>query len=295
MIELFNHNTTIANNFKLVNNRVADRMHAADFLFVRDVLNHLTLISPPHRPVLVVREVQNSTSAAASTTDASKVGNAFDRLFATLESAKQETRDARGSFLFPVFLETSDVAWVNSPARINSPRSFQTYAIPPITKSDAHRELVEQYAVWNDDEFEQVWNAVGGHGGSLEAVHYQWRMRGGSLPEALQQVADTAYSSLLYAVHGGAGGEAGPGAGTDDDEPSAAGVRARQRYLSDLRAASYSLVSSGIASDALAPLFHHNILWFFADRVYPQTLLLQRAIDRYLANIHAAAPSQPTS
>ena len=63
----------------------------------------LVQVAPEHRPILVVREVVNMT--------AGQEAQAFARLFATLESAKQETRAGKASLLFPVFLETSDFAW----------------------------------------------------------------------------------------------------------------------------------------------------------------------------------------
>ena len=134
---------------------IQDRVARADFELLKKTLNAVARVAPERRPVLVVREVVNVTASA----DAA----AFNRLFAALENAKQETRDSAGSFLFAVFLETSDYQWVSSSrraqrslmlcsdvtcllcmlrSRINSPRSFQTFSIPPIAEAVAKQELV---------------------------------------------------------------------------------------------------------------------------------------------------------
>jgi len=261
-LDAFTFSARVQLHFSHVLEPIGDRVRNGDFELLKTLLNAVAKVAPSRRPVLVVREVTRVDQGPDSQT--------FARLLASLETAKQETREGAASLQFPVFLETSDFAWLSSPQRVNSPRSFQTFLIPPIEENVAREELVQRHKLLTSDEFRLVWSEFGGHGGSIEAVCYQRRLSG-SLSSAITAVSDAAYSQVRNAVQGSVSGD----------------QILRQEYLGKLKAANHSMLETTLAK-SLFPLFDQNVLFFYADLVVPQNLALQLAIDRFLSNLSKA-------
>ena len=272
---------------------VESRVRQGDFDFLAHVLNAVGDVAPERRPVLVLRDVINLDT---------HVDRAhFARFYRMCEHAKQETSggDAAptGEFRFPVFVETSDLDFLNSPSRVSSPRSFQTYRLGELDDQDIRTRLAE---IWSTDQLSTVIETVGGHGGSLEAVFYQWSIRGGSkdgggslLREAIAAVREGAYSQVQSAVVNrvvaSSGASKGPAISVDtsrqEEEEARRHVGDQERicFLAKLRAADYEMRVLAL-SEANARLSRENIVFFHgADLVGPQHRMLKTAIGDFLS------------
>ena len=61
---------------------------------------------------------------------------------------------------------------------------------------DVRADIVDKYGVWTSEEFSLVWNAVGGHGGSLAYLFQLHKLNGHSLAGAIE-VMDDMYGGLV--------------------------------------------------------------------------------------------------
>jgi hypothetical protein len=95
-----------------------------------------------------------------------------------------------GWFHFPVFLETSDFLWYTNTAATRSAASFQALYLAEMDEHDVRADIVDKYGVWTSEELSLVWNAVGGHGGSLAYLFQLHKLNGHSLAGAIEVMDD---------------------------------------------------------------------------------------------------------
>jgi hypothetical protein len=237
------------------------------------VLNAVAHCAPERRPILIIRELTNLEPATLT------------NLLTALEPMKQ------GDIHFPVFLETSDFQWVQNERVIKSDKSFASYYLPEMSKEEGRAELVVKYKIWSAEEFEQVrepsrtqhnttqhntqpthttphhqpqvYDAVGGHMGSLRAL-FDNQVSGASLSEALKGMDDDADRQMDAAM------EAHPD------------LKAAKKWLNDFKDKDYFIEVKGTPA-VLEPLLAANILFKKGYEITPQHRSMRHAIGRYVA------------
>lgn len=232
-----------------------------DFARIMEACNTLAVCDPAHRPILVVREVQNLDAKSS------------DSLFSSLEQMKE------GWFHFPVFLETSDFQWYRNTATSRSAASFQTLYLADMDEHDVRADVVDRYGVWTQEDFSLVWDAVGGHGGSLSYLFKLHKLDGRSLADAI---------GVMDQMYGGIVGAALSECRTHREEC--------ETWLKRLRHSNFSLVEKYVP-DSIHALFDLNVLFVTrldmgGNVIVPQNRLLERAIERFVG-MYMPDPSLP--
>ena len=186
-----------------------------------------------------------------------------------------------GWFHFPVFLETSDFLWYSNTASTRSAASFKPLYLVDMLEHDVRADVVERHGVWTPEEFSKVWDAVGGHGGSLAYLFQLHRVDGRSLMEAIEAM-DEMYGGLVSAA--------------------LSECRAHRNdcatLLKRLLHNNFTLVVEAVP-DSVHALFDLNVL--FVKRlskgrsvIAPQNRLLMRAIEGYVNEYMPDASAEPT-
>ena len=116
-------------------------------------------------------------------------------LFRSLEGMKE------GKFKFPVILETSDFLWVLHQSVIKSSNSFCSYTMKEMTRDEGREELVNKYKMWTQEEFDKVFEALGGHTGSYQMLRSAMMLNNLNL-EGIQRVKDMSYNHLFICMRG---------------------------------------------------------------------------------------------
>jgi hypothetical protein len=100
--------------------------------------------------------------------------------------------------------------------RVTACPAPQTYRLGELDEADVRAALA---GAWSEPQQRAALAAAGGHGGSLEAIFYQWRVRGGVrgsdtalLEEAVAAVRESAFSQARAAPSGRGARGAGRGA-----------------------------------------------------------------------------------
>ena len=111
-----------------------------------------------NRPILIIRDAQQLIDNTVSE-GTMKVAKS---LFQCFEKYKQ------GEKKLAVIIESSEYLWnkLRSHVRL-SPESFRGLLVKQWSKEEGHEELVNKFEIFTSEEFEKVWNAVGGHAGQL--------------------------------------------------------------------------------------------------------------------------------
>uniref|UniRef100_A0A0G4FIE4 AAA+ ATPase domain-containing protein n=1 Tax=Chromera velia CCMP2878 TaxID=1169474 RepID=A0A0G4FIE4_9ALVE len=126
------------------------------------------------RPILMIREAQNLASEEGE----ELAPELFKALLASFKSRKQ------GNSNVPVIFETSEFLWAKLLEYIvASEQSFEAYEVKEWLKDEGRKVLVPN--IFTEEEFEKVWDLVGGHVGELFELHRLLR-RGATLDEAIQ-------------------------------------------------------------------------------------------------------------
>ena len=233
--------------------------HDGDFARIVEAYNALAICDPAHRPILIVREVQNLDAKSS------------DSLFNSLEQMKE------GWFHFPVFLETSDFLWYSKTATKRSAASFEALYLADMEEHDVRADVVEKYSLWSPDEFTRVWDAVGGHGGSLAYLYGLQKVRGLDLAAAIENMDE---------MHGGLVGAALSECRAQRDEC--------EEWLKRLEGSNFTLVVK-VVPDSIRALFDLNVLFMKRlskgrSAIVPQNRLLQRAIEGFVNEYLLDAP-----
>uniref|UniRef100_A0A0G4HRX4 Uncharacterized protein n=1 Tax=Chromera velia CCMP2878 TaxID=1169474 RepID=A0A0G4HRX4_9ALVE len=126
------------------------------------------------RPILMIQEAQNLASEEGK----EFALELFNALLASFKSQKQ------GNSNVPVIFETFEFLWAKLlEVMVASEQSFEGYEVKEWWKNEGRKVLVPN--IFTEEEFQKVWDLVGGHAGELFELHRLLR-RGATLDEAIQ-------------------------------------------------------------------------------------------------------------
>ena len=228
---------------KIVVHPVQESITSGDWYALSCSANAISKCAPEHRPILIVRELTNLNSESL---------NAFLR---SLEQMKQ------GDIHYPVFAESSDFLWAHQSPVIKSSDSFIVYHIHEITREEGLSELVHRLNVWTEEEYNEIYGAIGGHLGSYRLLYDYNKIQKYSLDESIGHLKRRAYDQVLATT--------GEGNRT-----------AIENWILSLKQKNYNMTVAEIPKDILV-LFERNVLFRDSKYVYPQNKLMEHAIDDY--------------
>ena len=107
-----------------------------------------------------------------------------------------------GQFEFPMILETSDFFWVHDQSVMKSSLSFRSYFMKEMTCDEEREEMVNKYKMWTQQEFDKVFEAVGGHTGSYQLLWSVMKGRKLNLDESIQYAKEKSYDHLFVCIRG---------------------------------------------------------------------------------------------
>jgi len=220
-------------------------LQAGNWQYLICALNAVAHCAPAHRPILIVRELANLTPPSLT------------NLLTALEPMKQ------GAIRFPVFLETSDFLWLQNERVIKSDLSFEPYYLNEMNFTVGCAELVDKYKIWTKAEFVQVYEAAGGHMGSLSALFHMHKVAGLPLSDAIKQMDNSADRQMDAAMEG------------------CKQLKEAEEWLKNFTVKGSRIKVKGTPA-TIMPLLTANILFKAGFEIYAQNRLLQRAIGRYV-------------
>ena len=221
---------------------------SGDWDTLRCSYNGIAKCLPNKEPILIVREFLNFEEKSRL------------ELFQSLEGMKE------GKFKFPMILETSDFLWVLHQSVIKLSHSFCSYTMKEMTRDEGREELVNKYKMWTQEEFDKVFEALGGHTGSYQMLRSAMMLNNLNLDEGIQRVKDMSYNHLFICMRG-----------IDDTEIF-------KLFLCKLKANNYEQHFEKIP-DYVSHLIRCNLLFLKEKNVVsPQKHLLQHAIESYITD-----------
>ena len=210
--------------------------------------NGIAKCLPKKQPILVVREFLNFEKQSRL------------ELFQSLEGMKE------GKFQFPVILETSDFLWVHDQPVTKSFDSFRPYIMKEITRDEGREEMVNKYKMWTEEEFDKIFEALGGHTGSYQLLWSVMKERELNLDNCIQYVKKMSYNHLFVCIG------------------HVNNTRSLVSFLCKLKLNNYE-IDANIMSECVSHLIRCNFLFLGLDKVlYPQKCLLQHAFESYITN-----------
>jgi len=160
--------------------------------------------------------------------------------------------------------------WTRAQLKLSN-LSFQPFLLRPFSQDVAKQWLVEKTPrgfdgpVFTEEEFNLVWNMIGGHQGSIYALHERL-LSGSHLEQVLQDYQSQHNGKVSWLV-------------TAEVEHT----KARENFLLRLFRNCFSLPLKNVDEDPVAKYFvENNILFVVADTVSPQNLSYQHAIRHYV-------------
>jgi hypothetical protein len=154
----------------------------------------------------------------------------------------------------------------------------QSLYLADMEEFDVRTDVVDKLRIWTADEFSRIWDAVGGHGGSLAFLFKENKVFGATLAAAIK---------TLDLMHGDMVGSALNECGSHRDEC--------ETWLKRLRDVNFKLVVK-VVPESIHALFERNVLFMQrndegASVIGPQNRLLQRAVERF---VNTFLPDEPT-
>ena len=70
-----------------------------------------------------------------------------------------------------MFLETSDFLWVHEASVQKSSFSFEAFYVEEMTFNEGKADLVDKYQLFTLEEYQEMYDAVGGHCGSYLVIY----------------------------------------------------------------------------------------------------------------------------
>ena len=172
----------------------------------------------------------------------------------------------QGDIHYPVFVESSDFQWAHEPPVIKSRDSFISYVLQEMTRENGLAEVVHRLKIWTEEEYQLIYNEVGGHLGSFSLLYDHNKVQKHSLNESIWHLKNRAYEQVLDTVTIRAGNRRA----------------AIEDWLVSFKNSSYHVIAARIPED-IRVLFEKNILFRDLMYVYPQNKLLEQAIDDYIS------------
>jgi hypothetical protein len=155
----------------------------------------------------------------------------------------------------------------------SSPQSFKEYQVQQWSKEEGYNELVIIHEIFTAEEYEKVWNAVGGHGGEIFDLHCDLR-RGMTLEEAIDAKNRATENMLISIIEGPEGRDCYKMLKKEVDPEDAlrSAKIERRNFLRELKNSNYvaynkdNYINYDLTIDYL---FKSNILWV-VEALLPQ-------------------------
>ena len=217
-----------------------------------------------NRPILIIRDVQRLVDASAP----ENTKNVFNSLFSCFEEYKEGDRN------LSVILESSDYNWSQLEPEVRTSQSFFAYEVEKWKKEEGLEDLVNNYKIFDAEEYEKIWSSFGGHGGQWFALHRRLR-RGDSLDEAIKKSISATASSVRSTIHAPSGDDYYGliNEGLSNAEALVTATEKRLEFLKFFVEANCSLHKNFVPRSLLPAcnyLCRQNILWIEETMIRPQ-------------------------
>ena len=216
----------------------------------KQLMCFLNYVAQHHiRPILIIREVINLDGATM------------------YECFKAMERTKEGGIQFPIIFETSDNLWYQVPAMKKSRMSFHPYYIKEMSFEEGKVELVERLQIWSLDEYENIYDKIGGHCGSYSLLWLYAKLGGDTIEEGLKIMQKREMIHLHDClIQGG------------KENLSISDIIAT---LQALKLNNFMLTALDI-NPTVTYLIDCNILFYDGVNIFPQKRLLLNVIDEFL-------------
>lgn len=129
-------------------------LEGGDWTTLTCYMNCISQTRPENRTILIIREIIN-----------------FEE-YTLFECLKAMEKFKEGGMFFPIILETSNFLWFKVPAIRKSRSSFEPYLVNEMTVEEG-KEVVERIKMFNQSEFDLIYDVIGGHPGSYARLWYK--------------------------------------------------------------------------------------------------------------------------
>lgn len=209
--------------------------------------NAISKCAPERRPIVIVRELTNFDPRS------------LEDFLRSLERMKQ------GDIHYPVLVESSDFQWAYEFPVLRSSDSYMMYHLQAMTKKEVRSEVVHKFKIWTEEEFELIYDAIGGHRGSYRLMYDYNKVQKYSLSVSIGHLKRRAYDQVLEAVANG-------------------NRRDIETWMLSFKENGYNITVADIYKDNIRVFFKRNILFRDSKYVYPQNKLMEHAIDDYISD-----------
>ena len=210
-------------------------------------LNAVCKCEPGKKPIVIIREISNFDN------------NALQECLASLEKMKV------GLVKYPVILETSQFSWLKASSVYKSRLSFCPYYVEEMTQSEMTAEFVDKRQLWSEKEFEEIYEALGGHMGSYSRLYMYQVYHNLTIKESLLTMRKEAIAHVCDCLN------------------SASSFSDAMSFLATLKAANFTL-RTVLVSEAMETFIKCNIVFYNPSELmaHPHNKLLHSAITQVL-------------
>ena len=188
----------------------------------------------------------------------------------------------------PIVISTRNTQWFHEMNFLQLTDSFITFEVWELDKGTTKEILVETLKIWTEEDYDIIWEALGGHAGSIMEAYKYNRFFALKIDKALEKVHEFAYRTFTSSISQSRSDSSAQGA---DKSMSPVNV------LSKLLAHDYNLVLETIeqVTDAMESLIEANLLYVDSGLgLRPVSRSIQVAIKKYLEALPEQKAQQTT-
>ena len=188
----------------------------------------------------------------------------------------------------PIIISTRNTLWFHEMNLLQLTDSFITIEVWELDKGTTKEILVETLQIWTEEDFDIIWEALGGHAGSIVEAYKYNRFFALKIDKVVERVHEFAYRTLASSISQSRSDSSAQGA---DKSMSPVNV------LSKLLAHDYNLVLETIeqVTDAMESLIEANLLYVDSGLgLRPVSRSIQVAIKKYLETLTEQKAEQTT-
>ena len=226
------------------------------------------------RPVLVIRGAEKLFDVSLSP----DTKHMFQILFERFD------RYSNGRNKVSIIMESRKYLMGDIHQYVRSPScSFRFCRVDPWSKEIGYHEVVERYKIFTKEEYERVWDTVGGHAGQMDSLHTYLR-QGLTLTEAIQHTNSQSAVCLKWILVGQYGSDYDSliKEGVDSEKALQICIQMRRELLTQLVKSNFFMSSYEVPSDkknSLKYLCESNVLWIDISSVIPLHQTYRNAIE----------------
>ena len=213
--------------------------------------------------ILIICEAQKLVDKSLDQ-DAQRI---FHNLFQCFEEYKYGNRKVS------VIIESSElINYVSS-----SPQSYRRCRVDSWSKEVGYQEAVVRHNVFTKEEYEVVWDVVGGHAGQMYALH-EFLRDGRTLSDAIQSLNIETAKLLTSIVEGRQGVDSVAAQKSDDIS-----IINRRDFLTQLTMSNFKIARNEVTpeqQDVLKYLCTKNVLWIDGNSVIPIHQTYRNVMER---------------